>query len=128
MVKLFNRFHKTKVSFLNKVKEKQTSSNIFFSNCDNQTKVGFTKKSFCLFVTLRHSCCKINFFLSRQKWNFSNIFKIHFYRVVNAGLVDKFFNFVIILNDCVFNKFNTTVFDHLKNFINFVGSKFCKSF
>ena len=62
VIKFFNSLDKTKVTFLNQIQKKHSTSYITLCNADNKTKVGFCQTLLGIFVALFHFLCKLDFF------------------------------------------------------------------
>ena len=104
VVELFHRLDKTEVALLNEVKELHSPAHIALCNADHKTKVRFGKAFSRLCgvhrVVAVHTLRKADFFVRGEQRNSAYLFKIYFYRVVNAYALD---NGAVLVNFFLFN-------------------------
>ena len=72
---------------MNKIKKLHTSSDISLGNADNKTKICLCKSFLCIRVIVCNFNCKLYFFLSGQKRDSSDFFKINLNWVIHSGIV-----------------------------------------
>ena len=108
IIKLLYCLDQAKISFLDQVKEKHSTSHISLCNADNQTKICFCKLLLCLLISLFHTFCQFDFFLSTQKRYFTDLFQIHSDRIFNTDPIryrDIDFIYIYILFQIIQQKF-----------------------
>ena len=60
VIKFLNGFDKTKVTFLDQIKEQHSTSHITLRDADNKTEVRFCQTLLGSFITFLHSFCKLD--------------------------------------------------------------------
>ena len=138
VIEFIDRFDKSEISFLYKVKEKHSLSHISLCYADYQAQVCFHKSFFSFFVSLRHLAGKNKFLFHRKQRYSSYLFQVHSYRVVNyqtflykcllhvLGRIESFkfaLYFLEIGSIHVTRNFNTVTFKRLVNLLNLVYVK-----
>ena len=103
VIKFLNCLDKTKVTFLDQIKEQHSTSHITLGDADNKTEVRFCQTLLGSFITFFHSFCKLDLLVCTQQADFTDFFQVHTDRILDAdtfrhGEVDlvKFYLFFII--------------------------------
>ena len=122
VVELFYRFHKAYVTLLDQIQEEHTTTDVALGNANNQTKVCFAKFALCLFVAFQDEFGNFHFLVTCQKGHFTDIAKVHFYRVIDGNVANGLVQSGAVLVQCVHNC-DAVCFQILVDFGILVGVK-----
>ena len=84
VVELVDSFDQAQISFLDKIEEQHSSSDIFLGDRNYETQVGLAQLLFGPLVALFHPLGQFDFLFSRKQRHLAYLLEIHSYRVIDS--------------------------------------------